>query len=79
MSKQIEMGVRTIEAFNKDCAGCRNYKSEVMISAEQSTKWLEDPTIKVYLFLSQKQAAELIGSLQKAINHNNNFTTSPVG
>lgn len=79
MSEQIEMGARTIEAFNKDCAGCKNYKSEIMISVEQYTKWLGDPTIKVHLFLSQKQAMELVASLQKAINHNNSFTTTPVG
>lgn len=78
MPKQIEMGVRTIEAFNKDCAGCKNCKSEIMISAEQCVKWLGDPTTKVYLFLSQKQAMELAESLQRAINHNNSFTTMPI-
>lgn len=79
MSKQLEMGVRTIEAFNKDCAGCKNNESEIMILAEQSRKWLGDPTIKVCLFLSQKQAVKLVNSLQKSINHNNSFTTIPIG
>ena len=78
MSEQIEMGVRTIEAFSKDCAGCKNNESEIMISAEQARKWLGDPTINIHLFLSQKQAIELVGSLQKTINHNNSFTTTPV-
>lgn len=79
MPKQTEMGVGTIEAFNKDCAGCKNYKSEIMILAEQSSKWLGDPANRVYLFLSQKQAVDLVNSLQKAINHNNSFTTTSVG
>lgn len=74
MSEQIEMCVRTIEAFNKDCAGCKNNKSEIMILAEQSRKWLGDPTIKVCLFLSQKQAVDLMKNLQKTINHNHSFT-----
>ena len=79
MSEQIEMGVRAVEAFNKDCAGCKNHESEIMILAEQARKWLGDPTIKVHLFLSQKQAMKLVDSLQKAINHNNSFTATPVG
>lgn len=78
MSEQIEMGVRTIEAFNKDCAGCKNNESEIMISAEQYRKWLGDPTIKVHLFLSQKQAVDLMKNLQKAINHNHSFTSIPM-
>lgn len=79
MPKYIEMNVRSIGAFNKDCAGCQKCNKDVMISVEQTTKWLGDLAISVDLFLSQKQTIEFIKELQKAVNHNSCFTTLKEG
>ena len=67
MEKQVDVIAHTVNAFNKECYGCKRTKKDVMLTVVRREN---DQTEFDDIFLTTEQATFLITRLQEALKYN---------